>query len=538
MGQLETYLILLAIIVVIGQLFSKSPIPISLLLVITGMLLSLVPIFPHINLNPTLVLNVFLPVLVYQISAFTSWQDFKKNLRPIALLSVGHVIFIVILIAVIMHALIPQLSWPLAFVLGAVIAPPDSVAIVSIAEKIRMPARIVTVLEGEGMLNDATALILFRFALAAVVTHEFYLMHAVANFFAVVIGETLYGLVLGYAIGELRLKLRTPMLHITASILTPFLAYLPAEMLGGCGVLATVVTGFVIGHIYSVRFAPEFRLVSRAMWPALAFVMQSILFLLVGLDLRSILDGISSIATHSLLLYGVAIIATIIVGRFIWVYFAVAHLPRFLFPSIRKKDPQLPWQFPFVVSWAGMRGGISLAAALAVPLLPAVAGSANSRDLLIFLVFCAIAATLLLQGLTLPWLLKAIGISKYGQCEKYTEHLAELSARKKMSKAVLRWLVAYKEKIKEDQKLLDGVKLYIREYRMLRTQLRTRIDGHNNELPHDEKSEVMDEIFLLSQIIEIERTELLRLWRKEEINLTVRNKLLERLDHRAKHLPG
>jgi monovalent cation/hydrogen antiporter len=539
MEQIETYIILFIVIVIIGQTFSKTPVPISLLLVITGMLLSVLPNPPDVILDPSIVLNVFLPLLIYQISAFSSWKDVKKNLRPIILLSIGHVMFITLLVAVVIHMLVPEFGWPLAFVLGAVISPPDDVAIVSIADKIRMPERIVTILEGEGMFNDATALILFRFALAAVITHQFSAIQAVSAFFFVVIGETLYGLALGFIIGELRLRIQNTTLNMMASLLVPFIAYIPPVMLGGSGVLSTAITGFVFGNSYALRVSPEFRLVSRAVWPTLAFAIQSLMFLLVGLDMRSILESISSLPPNSVLIYSVAVILTVIIGRFIWVYPA-AYLPRWLFPRIRKKDPYPPWQFPFVVSWAGMRGGISLAAALAVPVLPVINQGTNPKDLLIFLVFCVIMATLLIQGLTLPWLLKVLGVHKFGQSEKYNEHLAELGARLAMVRTALRWLIEFKKQVKDNPKLLDEVKLYLREYRMLRSQLKERIAGHDSTpvLMHDEKEDWKDEIFILSQLIELQRMELLELWRQDKINLTVRNKLLEQLDHSAKHLPG
>ncbi len=535
MGQIGTYIVLFGLIVIIGQIFKKSTIPLALLLVITGMLLSLLPWLPHIVLKPEIVLNIFLPLLVYQISSFASWKDFKKNLRPITLLSVGHVVFITFLVALLIHALIPELGWPLSFVLGSVISPPDDVAIVSIAEKIRLPERIVTILEGEGILNDATALILFRLSLIALVTHQFLVVQGTIDFFAIVIGETLYGLVLGYIIGELRARISNNSLHMIASLLTPFLAYYPAVLLGGCGVLATVVTGFVIGNIYAVRFSPEFRLFSRAFWPTLSFGLQSFIFLLVGLDFRFILGRISSISPLSLLIYSGTLILAVIVGRFLWVY-AAAILPRFLFSSIRKKDPYPTWQSIFVISWSGMRGGISLAAALAVPFLPGTVKGANPNDLLLFLVFSVITTTFVVQGLTLPWLINVLGIQKSAKCEEYNEHITELNARLTMTKAVLRWLSEYKDEVKDDPKLLEQVKLYIREYRMLKNQLKERIADHREILDHDEQKEAMTEIFLLSQILEIEKVELLELWRKEKINLAVRNKLLERLDHRVKHL--
>jgi len=535
MGKIEIFVALLTIIVTVGIVFRKSPIPTSLLLVITGMLVSFVPSFPPITLNPSMVLDVFLPLLIYETSAYSSWRDIKLDFRPIALLSIGHVLFITVLVAMTVHLILPQLGWPMAFVLGAVISPPDDVAIVSIAEKIHMPQRIVTILKAEGMLNDAPALILFRFSLAALLTHEFSPFKAVSSFFLIVIGETLYGLALGYILGNLRLKLREPVLQTMISILTPFLAYLPAEKLGGSGVLATVVVGMYIGNNFYDRFPPEVRLVGRSVWLTLGFIVQSILFLLVGFDLRHILSRIASIPTPSLVFYSIVIIFVVIIGRFIWVYPA-AYLPRLLFSSIRKKDPYPPWQYPFIISWTGMRGGISLAAALAIPILPLSVDGANPRDLLVFLVFSVIIATLLLQGLALPWMLKILGVRRYGQREKKRELLAGLHARITMTDAVLRWLDEYLQHIDDTQPSHGEINLRIREYKAIKEQLHNsvkQIDGNTN---FDEKIELKDTIFLSSQLITIERKELARLWREGKINQAIKVKLGHQLDIRSKHL--
>lgn len=537
MTQISTYILLLSIIVIVGVLFSKAPMPTALVLVITGMLLSFVPFFPHITLEPSLVLNFFLPLLLYQISSFSSWKDMRKNFSPIIFLSIGHVLFITFAIAFVMHFLLPQLGWPLCFVLGAVISPPDDVAIVAIAEKIHMPNRIVTILEGEGLLNDATALTLFRLSLIAALTHQFSMTHAITQFFIVVIGETLYGITLGFLIGELRLKIHDPILHMIVSLITPFLAYLPAAHLGGSGVLATIFTGFVIGHVYSTRFSADFRLISRATWPTIAFALQSILFILVGLDMRNILNNIAQVPYQALLTYALAIIATVIVGRFIWV-FSGAYIPRFLFPKLKAHFTLLPWQSLFVVAWAGMRGGISLAAALAVPTLPFIANQLNPRDLLIFLVFWVIIATLVLQGLTLPWLLTILGIKKAGQREKYVAHIHELKARLHLAKFTLNWLKKYKTTLVNDLELKEEVRLRIKEYRLLRDQLREHIRTHNFELSHNELAEISASAALASQLIAVEKNELLSLWRQEKINHAIRNKLLDELDHYYKHSVG
>lgn len=539
MEQIEAYIVMFGIIVIIGHVFRSSSIPIALIFVITGFLLCYFPFIPKISINPDTILNFFLPLLVYQASAFSSWRDIKKNIRPIALLSVGHVIFITILVAICIHAIIPNLGWPMSFVLGAVVSPPDDVAILSIAENIRIPERIFTILEGEAVFNDAAALTIFRFALIAFITHQFSPSYFAATFFMVIFGETAYGLILGNVIGIIRQKISNPAIHIIASVVTPFLAYIPMVKLGGSGVIATAIVGFIIGNQYSIRFTPEFRLISRGIWPAFAYAIQGFLFLLLGLNIRTLLENISTIPFETIGLYALTVIAIVIIGRFIWEYIAVGYLPRLLFPSIRKNDPYPGWQTLFIISWAGMRGSISLAAALSVPFLPVMVNGVNPRDLVIFLVCSVIIATLILQGITLPWFIKALGIHKHGEKEKYNEHLAELTAKIKMSKKALHWLLNYKKEIADNPELLKEVKIFIQQYRMLIRQLKERLAKHNIEtLQHNEEEETRNDLCLTTQVVNIERTELLKQWRLEKINLMTRNKLLGRLDHRLQHLAG
>ncbi len=537
MEAIILYVVLFIIIVVVGHLFNRFPFPLSLILVVVGMMLSLAPNLGSISIQPHIVLNIFLPLLIYQISAFSSWKDFKKMFTAIALLSIGHVIFITVLVAVVIQWLIPELGWPLAFVIGAILSPPDDVAIVSIAEKIRLPEKVITILEGEGMLNDATALTLFRFSLAALLTHHFAPAPAVLTFFLVIIGETIYGIVLGYILGELRKKINNSSLHVLASLLTPFLAYIPPQLLGGSGIIATVATGFVIGNVYAARFTPEFRLISRAMWPSIFFGIQSILFLLVGLNMFSIVKSVSVIPTHYLILYSSVVIATIIVGRFFWVYFPNFYIPRLLFPHIRRLEPHVPWQFPFIVAWAGMRGSISLAAALAVPLLPNLVYGANARNFLIFLIFTVILVTLLIQGSSLPFILKMIHIEKFSHCEEYGEHLMEISARKELTTAALHWLNEYKLQFDTNADIQEDIKFQITHYKKLKTKLKKRIDAHMDaSFKHDEAAEIAEDTSLILDLIEVEKNKLMELWHSDKINLKVRNKLLEQLDHQARNI--
>lgn len=532
MDQLITYIILFSIIVILGQLFQKTTIPLPLVLVIFGMLISFIPFVPEIQLNPNLVLEVFLPMLIYQISAFSSWHDIRKQIWPIASLSIGHVIFITVLVAIVIHTLIPQMGWALAFVLGAVISPPDDVAIVSIREKVLIPDRIFTILEGEAMFNDAAALTLFRFALAAAITQKFSAVPAVSAFIAMVFGEIVYGLLIGHLIGKIRQKMTNTSLHLILTFMTPFLAYLPPSLLGGTGIISTAIVGFLIGNLYSVRFMPEYRIISIGIWPSLAFAIQSLIFLLVGLDLRSIVMRISSIPPVNLLIYVSAVIAVVIIGRFIWVYGSIEFISRFvLSPHERKMYPG--WRGKFLVSWAGMRGGISLAAALAMPALLFQADGVDVRDLVLFIVFCLIIVTLIFQGFSLPFIIRKLGFEKIGQKERYKEHLSELAAKAKMIHQGLKWLRQYRKEIKENDKLYDEVTYHIHEHKSLEKQYKNRIADHHDEAFHDEALEVKGSVSLLLQVIKIEKEEVLRLWQEEKINLRTRNKLLALLDHQA-----
>lgn len=532
MSQLYTYICLLGIISVLGILFRKTTVPIGLILVVVGMILSLFKKFPHVDLDPQLVLTVFLPAIVYQASAYTPLREINKHRRAIALLSVGHVVFITALVAIMVHLLIPQYGWPLAFLLGAIISPPDDVAIIAIAHKSNLPQRLITILETEGLLNDAMALILFRFSLTAMITHQFSTFMAVTDFFIIVIAETFYGVFLGFVIGNLRVKFTDPTLQMIVSILTPFLAYIPAQQLGGSGVLATVVTGLVIGNYFLERFTPEVRISGRAVWNTITFVLQNILFLLVGLDFRIIIERISSISYGRLFWYTLAVIFVVIIGRFIWVFTTVnVQRLKFLTP---KRVTLPPWQFLFIVSWSGMRGGVSLAAALSVPSI-LLADGANVRDFIVFIVFSCIVATLFIQGLTLPWVMKRLGVHRHKLKEKYSEHISELSARVALMKAVLHWLKKYIKMIKNNPDLSIQVHLHIKQYQLLKKQLIEQIKNHSEYVDHDERLELQNEILLASQILEVERAELDRLWHKEEISYAVKSKLLQQLDFRARH---
>ncbi len=533
MSQIELLALMFGIIAIVGFVFKKSVIPTSLFLVITGIVLSLPMDFPLISQHPELVLNVFLPLLLYQITSFSSWREFKKHYRPIALLSVGHVIFITILVACLIRYFLPQISWELAFIIGAVVSPPDDVAIISIAEKIKLPSKMVTILEGEGIFNDATALILFRFSVAAFMTHQFILSHAITAFVVMVIAETIYGLAIGHLLGKIRVYLRDPLLHMVVSLLTPFIAYLPAERLGGCGVISTVITGFIIGNYYSIKFTPEFRLLSRAVWPTISFMIQSLLFLLVGVNIDTIYQSISIVPLMELAKFLAVVLAGVVVGRFIWVY-PVMYFPG-LFLAKKNKNKSPSWQFTFIISWAGMRGAISLAAALAVPSVPVKFYNINSTDLVTFVVFGVIFFTLVIQGVSLPWVIKWLGIQKHVKKEIYLEKYAELSARKDMVEAAIAWLTKYIVHEK-NAGLVEEAQLHLKNYQVLNVRLQEKIKNIDPKEETDEEELLIEETNLSNRTIEIEKNRLLDLWTQEKITLAIRNKLMEQLDYRAKYI--
>lgn len=531
MFDIQMIVLLLGIIVIVVFFTHQSIYPTSLYLVLAGILLSPFLQYPLIEMHPKLVLNVFLPLLLYGISTQFSINEFKKNVRPILLLSIGHVIFITVLVASVLHYCIPQLSWPLAFIIGSVISPPDDVAIANIAEKIKLPYQIVNILEGEGMLNDATALILFRFSLIALMTHQFSSLAAALQFSTIVVGETAYGVLLGNLLGKGRAYLKDPVLHILVSLLTPFIAYLPAERLGGTGVVSTVITGIIIGNYYSIKFTHEFRLLSQAIWPALLFMIQNFLFLLVGINIDSIYQAVSTISLVEIIKFTGLTVATVIIGRFIWV-FPAFFLPRWLFAKVHKKQ-SLPWQYPMIVGWAGMRGGISLAAALMVPVLPVFIDNVNARDLVIFLVFMVIFATLVIQGLSLPWLIKKIGLKCHAHEESHREKSIELTARLSMAEAALAWLKQSQTEIQDDAMLLEELVLHQKIYEKLKENLIYKL-AHHQAHPHEKEVVVARDLLTVSnRTVEVERQILIQLWQDGKLSLQIRNKLLLELDLRT-----
>jgi CPA1 family monovalent cation:H+ antiporter len=366
-----------------------------------------------VTIAPEYVFLVFLPPLLYHAALLTSWRDFLANLRPIALLSIGLTLFTTIVVAAVAHAVIPGFTWPVAFVLGAIISPPDAIAAAAIAERLRVPKKIVTILEGESLVNDAIALVAYRFAVAATIGGSISLPQASWQFVVVSIGGIVIGLAVGAVITWVRPRVVDGSIEGMISLLTPYLAYLPAERLHVSGVLATVTCGLYVARRIPRIASPTMRIRGYAVWDSLAFLLNGLVFILIGFELPEILEGIGDTPTQTLIAYAAMISVAAIIVRLLWV-FPATYIPRVL-PAIRRRDPAPPFGWIFMIGWTGMRGIVSLAAALALP------QAFPHRHLILFLTFAVILATLVLQGLSLPLVIKALKVVDKGEEERDEE---------------------------------------------------------------------------------------------------------------------
>jgi len=397
---------LLVAIVVLTTLATRLHIPYAILLVLGGLALGFIPGLPTIKLDPELLLFLFLPPLIYSSAWLTSWQEFRANLRPILLLSVGLVLVTTVVVAVVAHAII-GLSWPVAFVLGAVVSPTDAVAASATAQSVGLSRRIVTIIEAESMANDATGLVVYRFAVAAVVTGTFSLVQASLQFVLVSVGGLLVGFVISWPLAWLHRRLDDAPIEIAITLLTPFAAYLLAEAIGVSGVLAVMASGLYLSRQSSRFFSSNTRLQANAVWNVLVFLLNGFVFLLIGLQLHSILE---TVASHDpLLLIGDALLISFaVIGARIVSVISDAFLSPLLRKRLRPREPLSDLRNVLVVAWTGMRGGVSLAAALALPLTIMGGIPFPERDLIIFLTFSVILVTLVGQGLSLTPLIRLL----------------------------------------------------------------------------------------------------------------------------------
>ena len=403
MTTFEILLLLLGLCVVLAAMAQRLQLPVAVPMMLGGMGLAMIPGLPPVKLDAELALALFLPPLL-QISAYrTDWSAFHSNLRPILLLAVGGVLFTAVAVAVVAYLTVPGLSWWAAVALGAIVAPPDAVAASSVLKRFKLPKRLIVILEGESLINDATSLVLYRFAVSAVTLGAVSYWQGAWQFVAMALGGALIGALVGYVAIKVLGVLSDTALEISLSILAGFAAYFAAEAVHASGVLGTVMCGLVLGRKQHLQFTAQTRLELKAVWNFTEFVLSSFVFMLIGLQLRGIVQRLGNDDLSALTYQGVAVAAGVIVSRFVWV-FGCAAMSRWRSAPRRDDAPTPPWTHSFIVSWAGMRGVVSLAAALALP------DGFPARDLIIFLAFCSILATLVLQGTTLGWWVRRLAL--------------------------------------------------------------------------------------------------------------------------------
>src|SRR5450432_331369 len=411
MNSLELVLLLLVVAAGLAVAAQRFRVPYPVLLVLGGLALAFVPHLPRVALDPQLVLLIFLPPLLFSAAWFTSWRDFAANTRPIALLAVGLVIVTMTAVAWAAHHAIPGMAWPVAFVLGAIVSPPDAVAATSVFQRLKVPRRIVTIIEGESLVNDATGLVAYQFAVAAVMTSQFSLAAASARFVAVVIGGVAVGLAVGWVVAQMHKRLDNFEVETIITLLTPYAAYIPAEHAGVSGVLATVTAGGYLGWRNPELLSALSRFQGIGVWRVVLMLFEGLVFVLIGLQLEAIREIAIGLSWWTLIGHSALVSVVAIVARLVYVPIGT-YLPRLF--SRSEAAPVPSWRNVALVGWTGMRGIVSLALALALPLTLPSGEPFPQRATVIILAFGVILATLLMQGLSLPWVIRILHLEDDG----------------------------------------------------------------------------------------------------------------------------
>lgn len=499
--QLLIFITLLFFVSVLTMLSTKLRVSYPILLVLAGLAISILPGVPLVKMDPDWVFYVFLPPLLYAAAWNTSWHDFWNLRRPIALLAFGLVICTATAVAYLSAALIPGFTLALGFLLGGIISPPDAVAATSILHGSNLPKRITTILEGESLVNDASSLIVFRFALAALVTGEFVLQKAVTEFFV----ASVMGVVVGLAIAHLayvvhRFLPTSSSIDTALTLITPYFMYIAAEQFHYSGVLAVVSGGLFLSFRAHEILTYESRIQARYVWDTVQFLLNGIVFILIGMQLPEIESGLERPSLGEALGYGLVISLLVIAIRIAWV-FPAAYLPRLLSKRIRMREARPSWQGVFVVGWSGMRGLVSIAAALAVPLTLPGGEAFPNRNLILFITFIVILMTLVFQGLSLPLVTKWLKIK--GQNDG---GLQEQEIRLRLANAVLAFLEAnYTDETAENE-----------TFARVKNRYERMVEHVSQRLAEDESADSAPAFMvsyrkMLREIVAVRRAEILRL---------------------------
>lgn len=528
-GIFLAFLVTISIVAVLAHRI-RIAYPIALLIV--GMLMALIPNMPHHVIPPDTILVLFLPPLLMEAAFYTSLREFKKNIRPILLLAIGLVAATSAGVAWTTVHFIPGMTWALGFVIGAMVSPPDAIAATSVIKHMRIPKRIIAILEGESLVNDATGLVIYKFAVAAVVTGTFSLLDTSAQFVWMIFSGIAIGGLLGWAYMEIFPHIREPSVEILSTFILPYIAYICAEAAHSSGVIAVVTTGLIVGWMAPEKFPPTVRLPAESIWKIAVFILNGLVFLFIGWQFPAILNNLCFCRIGELALYGLLICVTTVVIRFAWVY-AMAYGIRYLFPSIRAKDPYPSWQNIFIISWSGMRGVVTLATALALPLTIATNDAFPYRDLLIFLAVCVIFFTLVFQGLLLPWLAGFLTL-------EFDPKIIweDWNARVQATRQVLSKISELESKDDIHKPALERIRSHYLD------RLESLGDGPNSQLSPSEQTNHKDHPIIQSEnqiwheVVETERQTIINMRKSFNVNDDVMHDILHDIDLVAARLPS
>jgi len=506
-------LFLLIAVAALTWLARVLDVPYPILLVVGGSVIGFVPGVPDVELEPDLVLLIFLPPLLFHAAYFASARELRANARGISLNACVLVLLTMSAVAVVMHAVVPELPWAAAFAFGAIVSPTDPLAAITIARRLGVPRRLIVLIEGESLINDGTALVAYRTAVAAAVGGSFSLLEAGGDFLLNIVGGAVVGLVVAQMLLWIFLRVRgDDLLGTTISLIAGFAAYVPAEELHVSGVIAAVTVGVIVGHRASEHSTPSSRLKSFAFWEVLVFLLNALLFVLVGLQLPAILED-QDRSAGTLIGLGALAGAVVIGTRLIWSHTA-PYLVRLLDRRPQQQALRISWRPRMILAWGGLRGAVSLAAALALP------ADFPERDLLIWLTLCVIFATLVLQGLTLPLLIRALGIRENDDAAHQ-----ELRARKAAAQAALGRIEALREEPWTRNDSLDRLRA-LHEFRLRRLTQRAGALDADEDL--DERSLAYQRT--VRDLLDTQRRELVRLRDEGEISDEVMHAVTRELD--------
>jgi CPA1 family monovalent cation:H+ antiporter len=430
MQHFEGIILILAILVALAAFADRVRFPFSILLVVAGVIIGFIPGFPLLVLDPEVVFLLFLPPLLYDAASHTSWHDFWAEIRPISTLAITLVFFTTIVVASVAHYFIPGFSWPLAFVLGAIVSPPDAAAATSITKGLKLNKRVITILEGESLINDASALIAYRFAIIALSTGSFLFLEAGLQFLLLTFGGIALGIAIGYIFVLIHKKInRNSIVSTSLTLLTPFISYLVAEHLHTSGVLAVVSAGLFMSWRSPEVFSYQTRMRSRSVWDTLIFILNGFVFLLIGQQLPAVLSELEMYSLSRLLSYGLLVSVIVILVRITWVFFGAYYqkaIGQKTAPdgmTATDNERRDTWKNVMIVAWTGTRGIVSLATALALPLTLAGGRPFPQRSLILFLTFVVIFVTLVVQGLSIPLLIRVLGVKPASTPDKEEKEL-------------------------------------------------------------------------------------------------------------------